>query len=80
MQEIFRILIGIGVLLLGFFLGDLLAKSTKEELNQGRKWFELIIFISLISSIISLIFGNDVLFFSFLFITIVTTRSLRKKN
>jgi len=80
MQEIFRIFIGIVVLLLGFFFGDLLAKLTKEELKQGKRWFGLIIFISLIGSIISLVFGNDVLFFSFLFIAIVTIRSLRKKN
>ena len=80
MQEIFRIFIGIAVLLFGFIFGNQLAKSTKEELKQGQKWFKLIIIFSFLGSIISLILKNDVLFFSFLFIIIVTSRSLRKKN
>lgn len=80
MPEIFRIFIGIAVLLFGFFSGGWLAKSTKEELNQGQKWFKLIIIFSLLGSIVSLILKNDILFFSFLFIAIVTGRSLRKNN
>ena len=79
MQEIFGLIIGISILLLGIPLGSLLAKSTKEELSQGQKWFKLIIIASFLGSIISLIIRNDVLFFSFLFITIVTSRSFKKK-
>ena len=79
MQDIFRIFIGISVLLLGVPIGSYLAKSTKEELKQGQKWFKLIIIFSFIGSVISLILKNDILFFSFLFIIIVTSRSLRKK-
>ena len=78
MQEIFRIFMGIGVLLFGFFFGDLLAKSTKEELASGKTWFGLIIIFSLIGGIIGLIIGNDVLLFSFFFIAIVTIRSLKR--
>lgn len=78
MQEIFRIFIGILALVLAFPVGSLLAKSTKEELNQGRKWFGLIIIFSLIGGIIGLIIGNDVLLFSFFFIAIVTIRSLKR--
>lgn len=79
MQDIFRIFIGIAVLLFGVPIGSYLAKSTKEELKQGQKWFKLIIIFSFLGSVISLIFKNDILFFSFLFIIIVTSRSLRKK-
>ena len=79
MQEIFGIFIGILALVLAFPIGFLLAKSTKEELKQGQKWFKLIIIFSFLGSIISLILKNDILFFSFLFIIIVTSRSLRKK-
>ena len=80
MQEIFKIFIGIFALVLAFPIGSLLAKTTKEELKQGQKWFKLIIILSFLGSIISLILKNDILFFSFLFIAIVTSRSLRKKN
>ena len=80
MQEIFRIFVGIAALLFGFFFGDQLANSTKEELKQGQKWFKLIIIFSLFGSIASLVLKSDILFFSFLFIAIVTSRSLRKKN
>ena len=78
MPENLIIFIGILILIFGFFIGNFLAKLTKEELKQGRKWFKLIIITSLIFSIISIILKNDVLFFSFLFIAIVTSRSLRK--
>ena len=79
MQGVFGLIIGISVLLLGIPLGSLLAKSTKEELSQGQKWFKLIIIASFLGSIASLIIRNDVLFFSFLFISIVTSRSFKKK-
>ena len=80
MQEIFKLLVGIIILILAFPLGSLLAKATKEELSSGRMWFKLIMIISFISSGVSLIIRNDVLFFSFLFIAIVTSRSLVKKG
>ena len=79
MLEIFRLFVGILILLLGIFIGSYLAKSTKEELYSGRKWFKLIILVSFIGTILSLILKNDILFFSFLFIAIVTSRSLKKK-
>lgn len=78
MQEIFKLLIGILVLILGIFIGKFLARATKEELSSGQKWFKLIIVISLISGFISLIFGGDILMFSFFFIAIVTSQSLKK--
>ncbi len=78
MQEMIKLLIGIGALIFGFFLGGFLAKATKEELKAGQKWFSIIVFLSLIGGIIGLILGNDTLFFSFSFIAIVTGGSLRK--
>lgn len=78
MQEVIRLIIGILVLLLGFPLGNYLAKKTKEELKKGKKWFGIIIILSLIGGFIGLILGNDILMFSFFFIAIVTSRSLKK--
>ncbi len=78
MQEIIKLLIGIGVLILGFFIGNFLAAKTKEELKSGQKWFRIIVILSLIGGLIGLIVGNDVLFFSFSFIAIVTSGSLKK--
>jgi|TARA_B100001971_G_C18202846_1_gene545716 hypothetical protein len=79
MQEIIKLVIGILFLILAFPIGSYLSKITKEELKQGQKWFKLIILVSLIGVIASLILKNDILFFSFLFILITTSRSLKKK-
>jgi len=80
MQEIIQILIGLGVLLLGIPIGNLLSKNTSEELKSGRKWFILLIVLCLIGAIVSLIFRIDSLLFTFLFIVIVTSRSLKKRK
>ena len=80
MQDIVKFLIGIIVLALGVPIGNLLAKFTKEELKSGQKWFKLIGIICILGAIISLIFREDVLLFTFLFILIVTSRSLKIKK
>ena len=75
-----KLLIGAGILVLGIPIGDLLARKTREELRSGRKWFALIVILSLLGGLIGLIFRNDVIMFSFFFMAIVTSRSLRKKK
>jgi len=79
MNEMLKFIIAIIVLALGIPIGDYLAKITKEELRQGRLWFKLIIIVSLIGAVLALILGNDALLFTFLFIALVTSRSLKKK-
>ena len=71
-------IVGIILLILGIPIGSLLARYTKEELRQGQKWFKLIVIVSLICAIVSAIIRNDFLLFSFLFVAIVTSRSLRR--
>jgi MFS family permease len=78
MEQIYVFAIGIVFLVLGIPLGNFLAKITKEELKSGRKWFKLLIILSFIGAIVFLILGNDALLFTFLFIAIVTSRSLKK--
>ncbi len=78
MQELFKLLIGVGVLVLGFPIGEILARKTKEELKAGKKWFKLIIYASLLGGVAGMLIRNDVLMFSFFFIALVTSRSLRK--
>jgi len=78
MDEILRFAIAIIVLAIGIPIGNYLAKSTREELKPGKKWFKRIVLLSLIGVVIGLIIGNDVFLFSFGFIAIVTSRSLRK--
>jgi len=80
MQEVLKLIIGIAVLILGFPVGNILAKETREELNGGRKWFFLLICVSFIGAILSLIFGQDALLFIFLFIAIVTSGSIKKRT
>ena len=69
--------IAILILGLGIPIGNLLVKYTREELKQGKKYFNWIILVCLVGSILALILKNDILLFSLLFITIVTSRSLR---
>jgi len=78
MEEIFKLLIGIGTLILGVFIGKVLAKVTKEELKAGKKWFKIIVLVSLLGGLIALIIRNDILMFTFFFIAIVTCQSLQK--
>jgi uncharacterized membrane protein YfcA len=80
MQEVLKIIIGIIVLTLGIPIGNILAKNTQEELKDGRKWFFLLILISFIGAVLSLAFREDALLFTFLFIAIVTSRSLGKEK
>jgi len=78
MQQLYEIIIGIVLLALGIPIGNLLAKVTKEELKSGRKFFKILIILSLIGAVIFLILRNDVLLFSLLFIAIITSRSLKR--
>lgn len=78
MLEIFKLSIGILILIFGIPIGKILAKQTKEELKLGQKWFKLIIIISLIGGFTGLFLKNDAILFTFFFITIVTSQSLKK--
>lgn len=80
MQEIIKLIVGTLVLLAGFPIGSYLAKTTKEELKPGQKWFKLIVIAGLLGGFTGLIIGNDALMFSFFFIALVTSRSLKIKK
>ncbi len=80
MKEMFQFIIAIVILILGVPIGNILAKNTKEELKDGKIWFLILIFICLIGVILGLIFKNDILLFTFLFIAVVTSRSLKIKE
>lgn len=80
MQEAIKLIIGIAVMALGIPIGNYLAKLTKEELKEGSIWFKIIIVFCVIGAILGLLFKNDVLLFSLLFIAIVTSRSLIKRR
>ena len=77
MQEIFNFLIGVIVLIIGWPIGNYLASKTPEELKDGQKWFKLITLIASLGAIVSLFIRNDYLLFSFLFMIVVTSRSLK---
>jgi len=78
MEELYKLLIAIGFLILGIPIGGLLARMTKEELKQGKNYFKYLIVVSLVGAIVFLILGNDALLFGMLFIAIVASRSLKK--
>jgi len=75
-MEIIKLFFGILFLILGYPIGNFLAKVTKEELKDGQLWFTIIIGVSAGLGTVGLFIGNDVLLFSMFFITIVTSRSL----
>ncbi|MEA3414468.1 MAG: hypothetical protein U9Q99_03015 [Nanoarchaeota archaeon] len=77
MNELTQLAIGILVLILGFPIGTLLAKYTKDEKKQGQFWFKKLILIGLIGGIIGLIIKNDPIMFTFFFIAIITSRSIK---
>jgi len=78
MQELYKLFMGIVLLILGIPIGNLLAKLTKEELKKGKEHFKFLIILSLIGAIVFFILENDAFLFSFLFIIIVMSRSLKK--
>lgn len=80
MIELIKLIIGIFVLILGIPIGNWLSRATKEELGQGQKWFKRMVIISLIGVLVGLILRNDVLLFSFAFIAIITSRSLKRRG
>ena len=80
MDTLLKFILAMIVLALGIPIGNYLAKQTREELRQGRLWFKLIIILSLIGALVFLILGNDALLFTLLFISIVTSRSLKGKK
>jgi uncharacterized membrane protein YwaF len=80
MKEVYSILLSIGILVLGIPIGKLLAKMTKEELSSGKKWFMILIMVSFVGAIISLIIKNDPLMFTFLFMIVVTSQSIKIKR
>jgi hypothetical protein len=79
MDALLQLGIGMLALVVSFFLGGTIAKIAKDELKIGHKWFEVILLASFLGAILSLIFLNDVLMFSFLFILIFTFRSINTK-
>lgn len=80
MNELYNLLIGVGVLILGIPIGRFLAKNTTEELKSGQKWFTLIVVVSLIGGFVGLLIGNDIVMFSLFFIAIVASQSLKTKK
>jgi len=80
MNELVIFFIGVFVLFLGVPLGIFLAKFTKEELKDGRKWFKILIITSLVVGMVGLIIRNDGLMFSCFFIALITAQSLNLKK
>lgn len=77
MEELLKLTIGTFVLIMGIPIGKFLSRVTSEEMEMGRPWFKLIVGVSFISGIVCLFLREDFLMFSFFFMTIVTTQSLK---
>jgi ABC-type Fe3+ transport system permease subunit len=68
------------ILLLAVPVGFFIAWLTKEELRMGRKWFRILIVVSLIGIIGFWIYGVSYVSWTFGFIGIVSTISLVKAS
>jgi len=73
-----KILLGLLVLLSAVVFGYILAKTTKEELRDGRKWFNWIIIISIVLIILFIIINNWVAVLTLFYIIIVCLISVYK--
>ena len=78
MEEIYSVLIGVGAVIFGFFIGKLLAKFTQDEIKKGKLWFLIMALVFGVGAVISLILRNDAFFFSFLFFLAVIGGSLKR--
>ena len=78
MELIIRYLLGVVILIIAFPLGNYLAKITKEELKEGRKWFRLIIILNTVGIVIGIAMIKIELIFWFGFVMIITWRSMKK--
>ena len=76
MNILVKSLIGILALAIAFPLGNFLAKITKEELKNGKRWFKLIIILSSIGLVIGIIVKKIEIVFWFLFIVIIAKKCL----
>lgn len=76
MQYAYKFILSVIVLALAFPLGNLLRNLTQDEQKDGRKYFIIILWISLILGTLGAILKKDGIMFTFFFITIVTSRSL----
>ena len=79
-MEAYSFIIGMVVLALGLPIGNYLREFTKDETQSGQKWFRLLILLSFIGALASLFLEEDPLLFTFLFISIVTSRNLKRKK
>jgi len=77
MSTIFFIVL---ILLTAIPAGFLLAWLTKEELKDGRKWFKLIIALSLAGSVVFLVLKNEAVTLTLVYITIATGISLGRTH
>jgi len=68
------------VLILAIPVGFLIAYLCRDELIQGRKWFQSIIVLCFLGAICFFIIGNQVVVFSFAFLAIVAFISMLKSN
>lgn len=80
MAQLYQYVLAVIMLVFAVPIGDLLAKITKEELRLGKKWFKILVVSSLMLSILFLFIGKQDLFFTLLFIAIMTSRSLETKR
>jgi len=78
MEEIIKYLIGLLILVAGYFLGIGLRNITLDEQKQGRIYFEILTIISVLLSFVGLILRKDWMLFTFAFIAVLTAPSLKE--
>ncbi|MBS3091039.1 hypothetical protein J4217_01150 [Candidatus Pacearchaeota archaeon] len=77
---VFNWLFNIIFLVLAIPIGYLIAYWCKDELVDGRKWFRILIIVSIIGALGFYLFGFSYISLTFGFILIVSLISLIKSN
>lgn len=80
MNEIVKLSLGVAILVLGYFLGDITRRQTQDEQKDGQKYFLIITIFGLILGFLGLIVGKDWLMFSAFFVSIFTAQNLKNKR
>ena len=73
-------IIEVGLLILAVPLGFLLAWAARDELVSGRKWFMVLLVISIVAGIGFYVFGLGHIGWTFGFIAVVSFISLKKSR
>ena len=80
MKEFVRLMIGSVVLVIGYFIGDIVRRQTSDEQKDGKVYFLILTVLGLMSGLFGMIIGKDWLMFFAFFVAMFSSRSMVSKS